>query len=129
MKVFSKELIRQSSLYGFYRKYLLPLKVKYITPRLLSVHIEPTNGCNLKCALCYSQNPQLFKQRKRGFMDMGLFTKIIDEIISADLVKEIGLNYGGESLLHPRFVDMLEYASKRKLKIGFTQMGPFFTPR
>jgi len=73
-----------------------------VSPPLYSVAIEPTNGCNLDCVMCYS------KGRKEGIMDWQLYKKIIDEGVSMRRDLGVGLNFGGESLLHPKFSDMVE---------------------
>ena len=61
-----------------------------------SLQIEPTNNCNLRCICCSGYS----NERKRGYMDFGLFRRIIDE--AADIgVKRIHLYLHGEPLLHP----------------------------
>lgn len=69
--------------------------------------MEPTNFCNLKCVMC-PQNGKM--TRSKGYMDFELFRKIIDE--AKDFVDEIQLFQSGESLLHPRFFEMISYAHK-----------------
>jgi radical SAM protein with 4Fe4S-binding SPASM domain len=53
-------------------------------------------------------------KRKKGFMDLELFKKIIDQCIEYG-IKEVALYTDGESLLHPRFCDMLEYIKGKDL--------------
>jgi len=83
-------------------------------PILWGVGLEPTNNCNLKCSMCWSQNPKLYPQRPHGFMNWQLFTKVIDELavysIESNRTIELCMNYGGESMLHPRYAEMLRYA-------------------
>lgn len=62
-----------------------------------------TNICNLRCPLCVTGLRQQKKQPQ--FMDFGLFREIIEKIRPhAQLVQ---LYKWGESLLHPRIIDML----------------------
>lgn len=68
------------------------------------IHIEPTNACNLRCIHCVQDT----MSRKRGFMDMEIFRRIIDEI--GPLGCAITLDVQGEPLLHPRALDMVAYA-------------------
>lgn len=93
---------------------------KYLTPKLKSVQIEPTNACHLRCEMCTSQ--VIDKESltaKKGIMDMGLFESIIDQSTQLG-VQAIGLNYSGEPLIHPEFKHMLKYAgSKKAFRIGF----------
>ncbi|HDS74392.1 MAG TPA: radical SAM protein [Firmicutes bacterium] len=69
--------------------------------------IEPTNICNLKCPLCPSGNGTL--RRERGFMDFDLYRRIIDDVRGRTHM--ILLWNQGESFIHPRFLDMIRYAS------------------
>jgi MoaA/NifB/PqqE/SkfB family radical SAM enzyme len=100
------------------------LALKFKTPQLTKVHIEPTNVCNLRCKRCYAQNPSLFAKREQGFMDLALFKRLVDEIAGYPQKVFLGLNYGGESLLHPQFAEMVKYAvQKKKFSVGFTTNG------
>lgn len=67
--------------------------------------IEPTSYCNLKCVMCLNKDLQ---KPMLGYMDFNLYKKIIDEI--SGKVYDIYLHHRGESLLHPRFFDMVRYA-------------------
>jgi radical SAM protein with 4Fe4S-binding SPASM domain len=69
--------------------------------------VEPTNACNLKCVMCPQSSETAFK---RGFMDMGLFRKIIDE--AKAFVYDMNLHHSGESLLHPEILEMIRYANR-----------------
>ncbi len=50
-------------------------------------------------------------QQKIGFMNFDLFKKVIDE--ACNWVHDINLHHRGESLLHPKFIDMVNYAGFR----------------
>jgi radical SAM protein with 4Fe4S-binding SPASM domain len=50
---------------------------------------------------------------EKGFMDMALFRKIIDE--AAFFKADVNLFMGGESLLHPQIFDMIGYMKQRKV--------------
>ncbi len=67
--------------------------------------VEPTSFCNLECPMCTSKD---IPEDKTGYMDWGLFKKIIDE--ARDFVFDINLFIGGESLFHKRLPDMIRYA-------------------
>lgn len=101
---------------------------KYITPQLKSVGIELSNCCNLKCKMCTAQ--QINKDElnvKRGFMSFSLFKKIIDECVKLGIYR-IGLNYSGESLLHPEIIRILKYVgSFDKLICGLNTNGDLLT--
>jgi len=91
---------RLLSVYASYRKRRT--RLPYLPIRLW---IEPTSVCNLRCVMC--PNKDLAKTQK-GFMDFSLFKKIIDE--AARFAFDVNLHHRGESLLHPDFFKMVEYA-------------------
>ena len=57
--------------------------------------IENTNCCNAQCVMC----PRETLTRKRGFMEFGLFEKIIREVSSASRTPVVHLHGFGEPLL------------------------------
>ncbi|MBI5871700.1 SPASM domain-containing protein [archaeon] len=89
------------------------LKSPYVYGMPLSLFIEPTNICNLKCPLCPTGNGSL--KRKKGCMDMGNFRKIIDgfgrHAFSVTL-----WNYG-EPFINKEIIGMIRYAKARGLKV------------
>jgi len=66
------------------------------------IEIEPTSACNLKCTYC----PRHFVKGLNHFMDIAMFKRIIKEIESFPETV-IVLHRRGESLLHPKFSEML----------------------
>lgn len=72
--------------------------------------IEPTNLCNLHCAMCLNKD---LSSNERGNMDFAVFRKIIDE--ASGFAHDIYLHHRGESLLHPRIFDMVAYAKRKGL--------------
>ena len=86
---------------------LLPLS----TP--LSLHIDPSNICNLRCSFCPTGHPELLKKTlcPRAIMDYALFTKIIDDLKRfPDRLLKLHLYKDGEPLLNPAFSQMVRYA-------------------
>jgi radical SAM protein with 4Fe4S-binding SPASM domain len=73
--------------------------------------VEPTNHCNLRCIICPNSNEGLLPSR--GFMDFEMFKDIIDE--ASGFAYDINLFHRGESLLHPKIYEMIEYVSRRGL--------------
>ncbi len=80
--------------------------------------VEPTSWCNLACSMC--PNKDLDKKQK-GYMDFGLFRKIIDE--ASRFVFDIHLLHRGESLLHPDFFRMVRYARRAGIITRFHTNG------
>lgn len=70
----------------------------------MSLGIEVTNACNLKCIMCHRQ----VMTRKIGYMDFGLFKECVRQAIEMGVKMIVPFNYG-EPLLHPKLVEMVEY--------------------
>lgn len=83
-----------------------------------SLQIEPTNWCNAHCLSCPTWN----NPRAKGYMDFGLFTKIIDEAAQIG-VKRIRLFLHGEPLIHPKIIEMIAYIKSKGLWLNVTTNG------
>ena len=68
------------------------------------VNIELTNCCNLRCPECATGSGVL--KRPAGFMDIGLYKKITDEL--GPYLMNMNLYFQGESMMHPDFFQILE---------------------
>lgn len=123
IKVFLRH--RNPIKYAFYR-YEWNTVPKKNTTRDFPIHlgIEPTNACNLKCTFCARHHINY----NFGYMNFELYKKIIDEGVKHGL-RSVKLVRGGESLLHPRFVDMIKYARERGVvDIIFNTNATLLTP-
>ena len=69
----------------------------------VTVSIEITNHCNLRCPECFSGSGRM--TRDRGYMDISLFEKICREL--KPFLYEMSLYFQGESMLHPDFQSFL----------------------
>ena len=79
--------------------------------------VEPTSICNLRCQMCFQSDDSFSRDRSlMGRMEFGLFQQIIDEM-AAHGCDSLVLASRGEPTLHPRFADMLAYASPRVLDV------------
>ena len=101
---------------GYYRRLLqifssYKRKKTTLSYMPLRLWVEPTSICNLRCVMCPNKD---LKKEDKGFMDMGLFRKIIDE--AAPWVYDVHLLHRGESLLHPEFFVMARYASENHVR-------------
>lgn len=95
--------------------------VKYKPYRLW---IEPTNKCNLACIMCPNKD---FKKEDLGFMDFELFKKIINE--ARHFAYDMNIHHRGESNLHPRLPEMIEYATKNGIPVKLHTNGTLLTER
>jgi radical SAM protein with 4Fe4S-binding SPASM domain len=76
--------------------------------------IETTSICNLRCVMCPNKD---LKKEEKGFMDFSLFRKIVDE--ARKFVFDANLIHRGEGLLHPDFIQMVEYAHSAGIRTKF----------
>lgn len=86
----------------------------------LSLQIEPTNLCNLRCICCSTRK----STREKGTMNYDLFQKILDDASEAG-VKRIHLYLHGEPMLYPRIIDMIRDIKAKKIGITLTTNGMF----
>ncbi len=79
------------------------------------VQIEPVGQCNLRCQMCSIQ----FRQDgppygPPAFMEFETFMQVVDQFAG---LQELHLQGLGEPMMHPRFFDMVEYASCRGIRV------------
>lgn len=86
--------------------------------------IEPTNKCNLKCKMCPHGQKEIHFEK--GFMDMDIFKRIIRE--AAHFGADVNLFIGGESLLHPKLIDMIKYMKQKDIPSRLYTNGTLVTP-
>ena len=77
-------------------------------PQLLM--LEVTNVCNLRCPNCTNKD----MKRKRGFMELDIYKKVIDECVALG-VNDLWIT-GGEPTLHPLLVNQVAYAKEKGIE-------------
>lgn len=90
----------------------------------ISIAIEPTTSCNLRCPECPSGLRSF--TRPTGMLDKNLFRKIIDEIASK--VSWLTFYFQGEPYLNPDFLDMVSYARKKGIFTATSTNAHYLTP-
>ncbi|MFN0047632.1 MAG: SPASM domain-containing protein [Cytophagales bacterium] len=80
----------------------------------ISLSIEPTTSCNLRCPQCPSGLRSF--TRATGMLDNELFRQIIDEQ-SATLLY-LTFYFQGEPFLNPSFFEMVNYAHRKKIYVS-----------
>lgn len=95
-------------IFGYYSSRIIKKPVLPGYP--VSVSIEPTTACNLRCPECPSGLRSF--TRPTGMLKMDTFQNIINQV-SKNAVYLI-LYFQGEPYLNPLFFDFVSYASKKK---------------
>lgn len=106
----STRLLNAARIYGSYR--MSRIRDKAIIAGLpISVAFEPTTSCNLRCPECPS-GLRAFT-RPTGMLGSSLFKDTIDQL--ADTLSYLTFYFQGEPFLHPQFLEMVRYASQRRI--------------
>lgn len=77
----------------------------------ISISIEPTTSCNLRCPECPSGLRSF--TRPTGMLRPEFFRQVIDDI--HEKILYLTFYFQGEPFLNPAFLDMVQYASKKKM--------------
>jgi radical SAM protein with 4Fe4S-binding SPASM domain len=86
------------------------------------IHLESTNVCNLDCLFC----PYGRQTRRKGYMGLDLFKKIVEECQGHDV--RLWLHFLGEPLLNRDLPAMVAFAKEQGIaQVGFSTNGFFLT--
>lgn len=89
----------------------------------ISLAIEPTTACNLRCPECPSGLRSF--TRPTGRISLPLFHKIIDEV--REHLLYLTFYFQGEPYLHPDFLEMVKYAAASKIYTATSTNAHFLT--
>lgn len=89
--------------------------------------LEVTNACNLRCTHCHYRHGVNSYGRDKGFMSQ----EVIDMAFAYAKENDISLlmNYDGEPLMHPEFIDYLRQGEEMGLNTYFNTNATLLTPR
>jgi radical SAM protein with 4Fe4S-binding SPASM domain len=91
------------------------------------VVVSVTYVCNAKCPNCpYTRSNIRQTYKDRPFITSETFKKIADEC--GPYQSYIRITGGGEPMLHPQIVELIEYAKKVGARIGLITNGSVLTP-
>src|SRR6187402_740937 len=77
----------------------------------ISIGIEPTTSCNLRCPECPSGLRSF--TRPTGMLEEQMFRNLIDEL--KDTLTYLTFYFQGEPYLHPKFLSLVKYASQQNI--------------
>ena len=89
----------------------------------VSISVEPTTACNLRCPECPSGLRSF--TRPTGKAPWQVFESLVNEV--APYTTSMILYFQGEPFLHPKFLDMVRYASRARLYTITSTNGHFLT--
>jgi MoaA/NifB/PqqE/SkfB family radical SAM enzyme len=93
--------------------------------RFLTLRMDLTNKCNLRCRMCALSFDEVFYQPK-DLMDLETFARFAAEVLP--FASHLSLSAGYEPLLHPDFPEVLREASRHGVPyLDFTTNGTLIT--
>lgn len=90
----------------------------------ISISIEPTTSCNLRCPQCPSGLRQF--TRDTGMLKDDFFKEVINEF--APHLAYLTFYFQGEPYLNPTFLDMVKYASSKRIYTATSTNAHYLTP-
>ena len=87
----------------------------------ISISIEPTTSCNLRCPECPSGLRSF--TRPTGMLKPEVFQKVIDEL--APTLSYLIFYFQGEPYLHPQLLEMVTYAARKKIYTATSTNGHY----
>lgn len=88
-------------------------------PAFRRLYVEPTTSCNLRCKTCIRHG----WNEKEGFMDLGLYKKLIHSASQVPTFEKVSLWGWGEPLLHPHIAEMVAEAKRAGVKTQMISNG------
>ena len=132
MKLYPHDAIRFASKMTFgkawnaARLYASFLATKYTNRpyqwgKPMTVSIEPTTACNLRCPECPSGLRSF--SRDQGTLKQGFFEKMIEQL--GDQLTYLIFYFQGEPYINPNFLDMVRYAHEKGIYTITSTNGHF----
>jgi radical SAM protein with 4Fe4S-binding SPASM domain len=90
----------------------------------ISIAIEPTTSCNLRCPECPSGLRQF--TRSIGMLEPVFFKQTIDSVYK-ELIY-LTFYFQGEPYLNPHFLEMVKYANEKKIYTSTSTNAHYLTP-
>ncbi len=85
----------------------------------VQVSIELSSMCNFHCYYC--QHPKL--KRKKEMISDKMFYHVAEQLPEIAKGGGVGVNWAGESTLHPKFIEYCKYLNKNDFKIALPTNG------
>lgn len=99
------------------------LKKDYVWGLPMTLSIEPTTACNLRCPECPSGLRSF--TRPTGNIKLDFYRQVIDEV--HPFLSNLIFYFQGEPYIHPDFLKMVSYASQKNIYTISSTNGHFLT--
>lgn len=96
----------------------------------LSMYIEPTNICQIRCAFCPTGDMALIKSvgRKQGVMSWEMFDKVLHDMKELGKIKHVNFYKDGEPLVNRHYPEMAAELRKHCERMWTATNGLLLTP-
>src|SRR3989338_7602066 len=94
----------------------------YVSSLPLYIQIEPAVVCNLRCKMCVAP----YWKRSRDYLTFDNFEFILRQFPYLRKVSLVGV---GEPLLNPELFEIIRWARKKNILIGFATNGTILTKK
>lgn len=91
----------------------------------ISIGIEPTTSCNLRCPECPSGLRSF--SRPTGMLEEAMFRNLIDDL--KDTLSYLTFYFQGEPYLHPKFLSLVKYASQQNIYTATSTNGHYLSDK
>lgn len=91
--------------------------------KLLTLDLETSRQCNLKCIYCYSDAGRKMENE----LTLDEIRNVIDQAVALG-VRAITIIGGGEPMIVPYILDMIDYLSRQPVKINLFTNATLMTP-
>lgn len=119
-----KRLLNSASVLGSYYRSRLTGNPQH-SGMPISIGIEPTTSCNLRCPECPSGLRSF--TRPTGMLGEDMFKKLIDEL--KDTLTYLTFYFQGEPYLHPKFLSLVKYASQQNIYTSTSTNAHYLTDK
>ncbi|MFN7012698.1 MAG: SPASM domain-containing protein [Bacteroidia bacterium] len=110
-------------LFSFYISKIIKKPVHWGLP--ISIAVEPTTSCNLRCPECPSGLRNF--TRPTGMLQKDFFEKLVSELHKKTMY--LTFYFQGEPYLNPAFLDMVKLASSKKIYTATSTNAHYLTPK
>jgi len=111
------------SYYSFLLSIATKKVVRYGYP--ISISVEPTTNCNLKCPQCPTGTKNL--KRSKGQISIDSFRNIVDK--TAPYLLNIFLYFQGEPFLNSNIYELIKYANSKNIFTSTSTNGHFLSQK
>lgn len=99
-----------------------------VIPPPISIEIQPTSACNLRCKWCSYWDRNGFDSKRSNYLNLEIIEKIIT-FSAKNKIKSIYLAGGGEPCIYPFIKNVVEKINKAGISLAIITNGTLFAEK